>query len=66
MDLRGLSKKQMLKVRHDFQKKNMFPPRLNIPRLEIDDFEKLKKLSSSYPNTLINYLVTLEGMSFDE
>jgi len=54
IDLRSFSKEQVLKRLHVIQKKNLSPPRLNVYGNENDDCEKLRKLSSSYPNTLFN------------
>ena len=53
-----VSEKQMLKRLHDFHKKNVFPPRLNLSIKE-QNFNILRKLSTSYPNTCFNNFMPL-------
>jgi hypothetical protein len=56
----------MLNRLHDFQSKNVFPPRLNVSGVYGTwKAEILKKISISYPNTILNMLSLFKGCNFD-
>ena len=56
----GWSKKELLKSVLDFQKKNVFPPRLNLSVYRHFRYNSLRKLVSLYPNTQFNVLYIID------